>query len=71
MNIEIRIAQLERLLSDVSTRRARVPSPAPVPASHETPVAGWNRLELGFRTALNSVKAQRDAVEIGLHGRCA
>lgn len=66
MNIEFRIAELERLLSDISVRRARVQSAAPKKPSRETAVAGWNNLERGFRSALNSLKLQRNAAEIGL-----
>lgn len=68
MNIEFRITELERLLADVSSRRARVQSAALKKPSHETAVAGWNNLERGFRSALNSLKLQRNAVEFGFQG---
>jgi hypothetical protein len=57
MNIEFRIAKLERLLSDVSLRRARDRV-----SSHgkprETSVAAWDSLERDFRAALSSLKQQ-------------
>lgn len=71
MNIELRISQLERRLTDVSTRRARVRTAAPVKPGRETAVAGWNRLERVFRGVLNSLKLQRDAAEIGMQERGA
>jgi hypothetical protein len=65
MNIEFRIAKLERLLSDVSLRRARVPMATPDKPSRETAIAGWDSLERGFRTALHSLKQQRADGEVG------
>lgn len=64
MNIEFRIAQLERLLSDVSLRRASVPAPAPESPGQETPIAGWDSLEQGFRAALSSLQEQREADQL-------
>jgi hypothetical protein len=65
MNIEFRIAKLERLLSDVSLRRARVPVTARENPGQETTVAGWDNLERGFRTALSSLQQQRDGADMG------
>lgn len=65
MNIPVRIAQLERLLADVSLRRGHAEAAAPVRAAQEAAVAGWSRLELGVRTALESLKRQPNLPEYG------
>jgi len=57
MNVEFRIAQLERLLSNVSRRRARDRLSAGG-SSGQTSVAGWDSLERDFRAALSSLKQQ-------------
>jgi hypothetical protein len=65
MNVEFRIAKLERLISDVSLRRARAPRAGRSKPDRQTSVAGWDSLERGFRTALRSLEQQRGAAEIG------
>jgi hypothetical protein len=63
MNIEHRIATLERLLCDVSRQRRTLLRAAPQPTAADGAVAGLNRLERGFLTALTSVKQQRGSRE--------
>jgi hypothetical protein len=65
MNVEFRIAKLERLIADVSNRRARVPGTAPEKHENETARAGWDTLERDFRAALSSAERQRERAEIG------
>jgi hypothetical protein len=55
MNVALRIAKLERLVSDVSRRRAqdRVSLPG---KSGRTNLAGWDSLERDFRLVLGSLR---------------
>jgi hypothetical protein len=64
MNVEFRIAKLERLLSNVSLRRAQDRQSAPG-KSGQTSVAAWDSLERDFRTALSSLKQQGIDAKIG------
>jgi hypothetical protein len=57
MNVEFRIAKLERMLSNVSLRRARDRRSAHE-KSAQTSVAAWDCLERDFRAALCSLKQQ-------------
>lgn len=57
MNVEFRIAKLERLLSDVSRRRAHDRVLMPVKPGR-TNLAGWDSLERDFRLVLASLKQQ-------------
>jgi hypothetical protein len=65
MNVEFRIAKLERLLTDVAQRRARVSAAAPRKASEQKASAACDSLERGFRTSLHSLEQQRGGPEIG------
>ena len=65
MNVELRIAKLERLLSDVSVRRSRLRAAGPEKTEKETALAGWDSLERGFRAALSSAERQRKHAEAG------
>ncbi len=55
MNVEFRIAKLERLLSNVCERRAQDRLSLPKQPG-QTRVAAWDRLERDFRIALGSLK---------------
>ena len=66
MNVEFRIAKLERLLSDVSVRRARLQAAASPELDAELALAGWERLERSFRAALSSAERQRECSETSL-----
>jgi len=66
MNVEFRIAKLERLLSDVTLRRARLLAIVPPESETEKAVAGWNGLERNFRAALTSAERQRGCPEVSL-----
>jgi hypothetical protein len=68
MDVEFRIAKLERLLSAVSLRRARVPVASSKDEKKETARAGWDSLERGFRAALSSAERQRERAEISFRG---
>jgi hypothetical protein len=63
MNVELRIADLERHVSDVSLRRARVRLGMSASTKKAKTTAGWDRLERGFRTALHSLRQQRNDAE--------
>ena len=68
MNIQFRIAKLERLLTDVSLRRERVRVAVSGKTDRSTAVAGWDRLERDFRAALISLQRQRDGDELFQRG---
>ena len=68
MNVEFRIAKLERLISAVYLRRARVRVARPEKPEKESALAGWDSLERGFRAALSSAERQRERAETSFRG---
>lgn len=64
MNVDLRIAQLEGLLVNVSSRRSRARVVLRGNRARKTAAAAWDRLERDFRTALASLEGQRHAAEL-------